>query len=922
MEDHSSMEKQALLESVLNNTESSIMLLKAVRNKKDQIADFEYVYTNDQTLRSVERKSLAGKRMTEEFPEVKNSDLLKTYIAVAETGQSFKGEADINPFGYPVWAQVFAQKFDDGVLVTYFDITERKKAEAEIFRLKDDIVQSAQDKYQALFNSIDEGFSLLELIFDDSGKVIDYWHRDDNPSFMCMTGIKNSVNKRMSELVPDLEPAWYKMLEQVYHTGEAIRTEYTVQQLGQWYTCYLSRVGNSGSPIIAAIYDDITERKLAEKRQQILLHIIDNLSMADGLKDVQTTVTNALREHYDAGWCYYVEWDEEKKTGIVLHDSTRDGLPSLAGIHDVSDVPGFLELLKSGQLLNVSDYENYDLLSPAIRNRYIAIGFRSMLQVSLVRQGRLISSLIVGDTKIRNWSIEDENLLGDVAERTWAAVERTKAEEALRESEEKYRELFERIGEGFCIMEVIFDGNIPVDYRFIEVNPVFEYHTGIVNGKGRLMRDIAPDHEQYWFDHYGQVAMTGEAQRFEAFAQALGNRWYEVHAFRVGKPEQRRVAIVFSDITERKKTAEALQDFNRRLEQEVKERTAELQESRDQLSSILNTTLVQMSILSAIRNKQGEIIDLEIKAVNQELEKETGRKDLVGKRYATEYPGIKQTGLFDLIVKAIETGEPQSTEYFYPHEGFNKWFTCMFVKLGDGVVATNMDISDRKRTEEQLKKVEANKQREIFEVSLSTMEEERHRISENLHNGIGQILYGAKINMAGLIYGMAQEEFTENKAYISELLTDAIKETRRISHELMPTTLEQFGLKSAIDDICRQLTDGTHFNCHVTGLHRRIERFLALAVYRTVQELMTNVVKHAKATECEVDISIGQKDILIAVRDNGQGMDAGKTRKPGIGLASIRSKIELLKGEVTVNSTPGNGTTIEVIIPKPHKTRL
>ncbi|MCC8395737.1 response regulator [Paraburkholderia sp. MMS20-SJTR3] len=137
-------------------------------------------------------------------------------------------------------------------------------------------------------------------------------------------------------------------------------------------------------------------------------------------------------------------------------------------------------------------------------------------------------------------------------------TERKRAERALRESEEKYRQLFERIDEGFCIFEMIFEAEKPVDYRFIDVNPTFERHTGIVDAKGRRMREIAPDHEQYWFDRYGQVALTGQAQRFEASAKALGDRWYEVHAFRIGEPAQRRVAVVFSDISQRRRSAAAL----------------------------------------------------------------------------------------------------------------------------------------------------------------------------------------------------------------------------------------------------------------------------------------------------------------------------------------------------------------------------
>jgi signal transduction histidine kinase/CheY-like chemotaxis protein len=106
--------------------------------------------------------------------------------------------------------------------------------------------------------------------------------------------------------------------------------------------------------------------------------------------------------------------------------------------------------------------------------------------------------------------------------------------------------------EGYCVIEMIFDEkNNPIDYRFLEVNPAFERQTGIKDAKGRLMRQIAPDHEQHWFDIYGRIALTGEALRFEKPAAAL-RRYFDVCAFRVGAPELRRIGIAFNDITERK----------------------------------------------------------------------------------------------------------------------------------------------------------------------------------------------------------------------------------------------------------------------------------------------------------------------------------------------------------------------------------
>jgi PAS domain S-box-containing protein len=131
-------------------------------------------------------------------------------------------------------------------------------------------------------------------------------------------------------------------------------------------------------------------------------------------------------------------------------------------------------------------------------------------------------------------------------------TERKQAEQARRESEIRFRTLFESMDEAYCVVEMIFDENMrPADYRFLEINPVFERQTGIKNAKGRLMREIAPAHEQHWFDIYGHIALTGETLRFEKPATAL-QRYFEVCAFPVGAPELRHVGIVFNDITERK----------------------------------------------------------------------------------------------------------------------------------------------------------------------------------------------------------------------------------------------------------------------------------------------------------------------------------------------------------------------------------
>jgi PAS domain S-box-containing protein len=113
---------------------------------------------------------------------------------------------------------------------------------------------------------------------------------------------------------------------------------------------------------------------------------------------------------------------------------------------------------------------------------------------------------------------------------------------------------------------VLFDGDTATDYRFVEVNPQFEAQSGIVAPVGRTASELVPDLERYWFDLYGRVAITGEPERFENAAESMG-RWFDVHAFRVGAPEARQVAVLFTDISERRRNEVAARESEERLVQ-------------------------------------------------------------------------------------------------------------------------------------------------------------------------------------------------------------------------------------------------------------------------------------------------------------------------------------------------------------------
>ncbi|CAN5708701.1 hypothetical protein BH23CHL3_BH23CHL3_06380 [soil metagenome] len=144
--------------------------------------------------------------------------------------------------------------------------------------------------------------------------------------------------------------------------------------------------------------------------------------------------------------------------------------------------------------------------------------------------------------------------------------DRSGAEAASRESEECYRSMFQMMDEGFCIVQVLFDqGGRAGDYRFLEVNPAFERQTGLQDVVGRTAKELVPELEAGWFEVYGRVAMTGESVRFVLKARSMEGRWFNVNAFRVSEPQRRTVAILFTDITEARRTEHKLRASEERL---------------------------------------------------------------------------------------------------------------------------------------------------------------------------------------------------------------------------------------------------------------------------------------------------------------------------------------------------------------------
>ncbi|MBS1532277.1 MAG: GAF domain-containing sensor histidine kinase [Bacteroidetes bacterium] len=215
----------------------------------------------------------------------------------------------------------------------------------------------------------------------------------------------------------------------------------------------------------------------------------------------------------------------------------------------------------------------------------------------------------------------------------------------------------------------------------------------------------------------------------------------------------------------------------------------------------------------------------------------------------------------------------------------------------------------------ELRLLEEKRQQEIFWAIVDTQEIERKRIAENLHNSLGQILYGARLGLSQVLQSELFAADKENLKNVDKLLNAAITESRRISHELIPVVLEDFGLKTAVEDICRQYSDRIKFRYRFTGLNKRLDKYIEIAIYRIVQELVMNIVKHSGAKEAMVAVEIKKAHLLVLVQDTGDGFDAEKENGNGIGLKTIRNRVKLLNGNINMVSNAGQGTVTNIDIP-------
>ena len=237
------------------------------------------------------------------------------------------------------------------------------------------------------------------------------------------------------------------------------------------------------------------------------------------------------------------------------------------------------------------------------------------------------------------------------------------------------------------------------------------------------------------------------------------------------------------------------------------------------------------------------------------------------------------------------------------------------------VLGVDLDLSELKRLEAENLHMRLHQQQERIAAVLEAQEEERRRLAESLHNGLGQLLYATKLQLDQLATAQqlaATPLLATARSEATRLLSEAIRQARTISHELMPGSVAEFGLATALRDICRSLSGPhLHWQCLIyLDEEEPLPLPLQVAVYRLAQEVAQNVIKHARAHHATLEVETLPGWLVLRAEDDGQGFEPAAPTS-GIGLKTLRHRVVLLGGTVHLSSVVGQGTHLQIRIPLP-----
>ncbi|QEE42729.1 PAS domain S-box protein [Methylobacterium sp. WL2] len=850
------------------------------------------------------------------------------YGQVAKTKLPMRFEGEAVPLGRWYDAHLFPAG-DDRVAMLIADITERRQA------------QDALRESAALAR---ENVERVQLALA-AGAIIGTWHWDlpsdrftVDEGFARSFGLDPALGRTgipLAQIVATVHPedqaGLAAAIDEVIARGGAYAHQYRVRRAdGRYYWIEANGrvdLAPDGTGLtFPGVLIDIEQRRM----EAMLIELSERLRKLDSPQAMALAAAETVGHALSLSRAAYGDVDEPGEHIVIARDWLAAGQRSAAGSHTFADYGTFSEALRRGEDVVVANVAE-DPLTAGQVDSFRSLDIGSLANLPLMEGGHLKVVFCLHRDRVQAWSAGELAFARRVMDRTEVEIARRSVSGQLRESETRYRTLFESIDVGFCIVEMKFDeAERAVDYRIVEANPAFERQTG-AKVAGLWVSEFAPDLERHWFDTYGHVALTGEPAHFENKADVFG-RWFDVRALRIGDPADNRVAIFFNDINDRKGMEEALRQLNDTLEQQVHQRTQE----RDRLWS--NTQDIQVII-------DGKGI---FQAVNPAFTAILGwtSEDAVG-RPLFEFVIPDDEGVTDRALQHARVQSLPVVENRYRHkDGGFRWISWVAAPDGDLIYASGRHITAEKEQAEALHNTEEA-------LRQSQKMEAVGQLTGGLAHDFNNLLAGISGSLELMQKRIDQGRFTDVDRYMT-VAQGAAKQAAALTHRLLA-----FSRRQTLDP------KPTNVNRLIAGMEELVRRTVGPAIHMEVvgaAGIWPALIDPGQLENALLNLCINARDAMpdggritietankwldengarqhdmapgqylsVCVTDTGTGMSPSLiakvfepffTTKPlgqgtGLGLSMVYGFAKQSGGQVRIYSEVGEGSTICLYLPR------
>lgn len=780
---------------------------------------------------------------------------------------------------------------------SWSDITERKEAEI------------AQQEIEAQWRSLTESSPDHILLVDSKG-IIQFVNHT-GPTLKREDFIGTNL---FSHFAKDEEPEVRKIFHTVMITGEPVifTNKYKLPdgRIIHFETIYSARKVNGRIVGLTLNARNITDRKEIENallRRDAILEAVSYVAWEfirkGSWEDSIQKVLERLGRSANLSRTYLFQTHKGEKGEVLTsqrYEWVREGIkpqidnPYLQNFNFRAAGWGrWLKTLSKGESIHghVKDL-------PRIEQKELkAEDVKSICVMPIMVDGDWWGSIgfSVCDAE-REWTPAELDALSTAANTLGSAIQRNRSEEELRESEQRFRSIFDNATDGICI----------IDTENLQIHSTNDQFNRMMGYKDEELKQMTIE------DFHPKEELPRCIKEFKKLVKGVITQSSDI-------PMKRKDGSVFyGDVTGsfitiggKSYIAEILRDITERKEAEEA-----LRKSESKYRDLVNTALVGIVQSTA---------DGKMLFVNNAMIKLAGFKsadEMIAKGAIPRYRDPNQRK--EWIQRLQKDGRVDNFEIeMVKRDGSPGYGLLSAVKNGDIITSVSIDITDRKRIEEELRKSQEELRNLSSHLQL-VREEERFRISREIHDELGQSLSALKMNLSWVSRKIPETEklLIEKVKGLEKLVESTILFVQKIATELRPRLLDDLGLAAAIEWHLENFRNRSGIHCKFSSEPRdpKIDKRLSIAIYRIFQEALTNIYRHAKATHCTVRLTVDSENVVLRIKDNGVGISREKVTAPvSLGIIGMKERAIALGGKVVIRGTKSKGTTITLTIPLHRK---